>query len=262
MQDKSMNISERLLILCCKSGATVEQRVRTSGWCEKNALSLLTEVFPGFLNRIKGKNILDFGCGRGRQCVALASHGAERVVGCDINLLFLEEGEALANEASVSDKIDFVSGLEHIPSGTFDIVLSLNSMEHFKDPLSALREMKRLVCDCGEIYLTFGPPWYAPYGSHMNYFTWLPWVNLLFCEKTVMKIRGRFRNDGANVYSEIEGGLNKMTLAKFDRLISDSGLRVLFRQYDCVKKVNFVSRVPLLKELFVNRVTCVLASSK
>ena len=79
--------------------------------------------------------------------------------------------------------------------GGFDIVLSHNSMEHFGDPARILDVMKSALKPDGRLYITFGPPWYAPYGSHMHFFTRVPWVNLLFSERTVMAVRARYRND-------------------------------------------------------------------
>jgi hypothetical protein len=74
-----------------------------------------------------------------------------------------------------------------------------------------------------------------------------------------MKVRVRFREDGAMRYEEVESSLNKMTVAKFEHTVSGAGLQMVHRRYDCVKNLNFRGKLPLLRELFVNQISCVLS---
>ena len=60
---------------------------------------------------------------------------------------------------------------------------------HFGDPAGVLDLMRGLVNVQGRLMITFGPPWLAPYGAHMHFFTKLPWVHLLFSEQTVLRVR-------------------------------------------------------------------------
>jgi ubiquinone/menaquinone biosynthesis C-methylase UbiE len=131
-------------------------------------------------------------------------------------------------------------------------------MEHYPEPAATLEEMRRLLKPGGRLLITFGPPWFAPYGSHMHFFCKVPWLNLLFTERTVMAVRARFRQDGAKRYEDCESGLNKMSVAKFERIIAEAGLKVEDRRYDCIKGLNFLGRLPLLRELFINHVTATL----
>src|SRR5687768_12215188 len=55
------------------------------------ALGLLLRVYPELIERIHGKRVLDFGCGPGTQAIALATAGAARVVGVDLNTRGLQE---------------------------------------------------------------------------------------------------------------------------------------------------------------------------
>lgn len=118
--------------------------------------------------------------------------------------------------------------------------------------------MRDAVQPGGLLLITFGPPWYAPYGSHMHFFCKVPWLNLLFSEKTIMKVRKRYRQDGAERFDQVESGLNKMSLAKFEGLIRASGLEIVRRRYGAFKRLDFLSRIPLLRELCVIRATVVL----
>jgi SAM-dependent methyltransferase len=224
-----------------------------------SALDGLLEVYPRFLDLVRERDVLDFGCGEGYQAVAMALQGARSVTGVDTNARLLGTGRALAQEHDAQERTRFVERLERERHhGAFDLVVSQNSMEHFPDPGAVLREMRAVLRPGGLVFLTFSPPWLAPYGSHMQFFTPVPWVHLLFSERTVMAVRTRYRSDGAKRYEDVEGGLNRMTLAKFERLIRDSRLRILWRRYDPVKGIPLVRSVPLLREILVNRVTCLL----
>ena len=157
------------------------------------------------------------------------------------------------------DKVEFVSSLTEKMLHSFDIVISHNSFEHFPDPIFILSQMMVAIRPHGKILITFGPPWFAPYGAHMGYFTKMPWVNIFFSEKTVMNVRASFRKDGAKRYEDVEGGLNKMTVAKFERIIAASGLKIEYRRCDCVKSLNFLGNLPYVRELFINHVSCICA---
>ena len=73
-----------------------------------------------------------------------------------------------------------------------------------------------------------------------------------------MAVRRRYRDDGARRYEEVESGLNKMTVGRFERIVASSRLEVDFKRYRCVKNVNFLGAVPLVREFFVNSVSVIL----
>jgi SAM-dependent methyltransferase len=223
-----------------------------------NALDLLCRCFPGFEREIVGKRVLDFGCGSGFQACAMAMRGAEFVLGLDTNPRTLVRAPELASRSGLDGRVTFRERLCAADIGRFDIVISQNSMEHFSDPKAVLDQMKSALAPDGRLLITFGPPWLAPYGSHMRFFTPVPWVNLLFAESGVMKVRSRYIHDGAARYREVEGGLNRMTVRRFERLIRQSGLETVHRRYDCVKALHFLARLPLVRELFINHLSCVL----
>jgi SAM-dependent methyltransferase len=256
-RQKPHSLRERLLLFLSRKPGTSDYEAGQDHWAADDALSQLCQSFPNFLARIAGKEILDFGCGTGYQSVALARMGAKHVVGLDMNTTFLEKADELAKKSGLAEQVRFTDSLEHL-SNRFDIVVSQNSMEHFKNPASALDEMKKALKEDGVILITFGCPWFSPYGSHMHFFVKVPWVNLLFDEKTVMNVRSYFRNDGAIRYEQVEGGLNKMSVAKFERLIRECGLRTEYRRYDGVKGIDFMVQLPVLRELFINNISCAL----
>lgn len=252
-------LGERVLLALSRKPGTGDYTDPHELRTPENALSLLCEVFPEFLETIPGKDVLDFGCGIGLQAVAMARAGARYVFGLETNPRSVAEARELASQFGVQSVVQF--GDEIVPGerGGFDFVVTQNSMEHFPDPVQALEAMKSALGPEGKIMMVFAPPWYAPYGSHSHFFTKVPWVNIFFSESTVMAVRSNFRQDGATRYEEVEGGLNKMTVAKFERIVSSAGMRFNAKTYTGVKKLNWLTRIPLLRELFTNRISCVLS---
>lgn len=167
-------------------------------------------------NELAGKVIIDFGCGTGAETVEIARRGAARVIGLDIRERVLDQARLTARKAGVADRCVFTTGTEE----RAEIVLSMDSFEHFKDPAAILESMGQLVKDDGKILIEFGPPWYHPLGGHL--FSVFPWAHLIFSERALIRWRSDFRSDGATRFCEIDGGLNQMTLRRFKRLVADS----------------------------------------
>lgn len=227
-------------------------------WTLESALTPLRREFPGFDSLVRGKRVADFGCGTGFQAVALALQGCS-VLGIDINARWLDAARRRAAAAAVPPhQLCFTDRVRSSDRETCDVVVSLNSFEHFPDPDGALTEMTSILRPGGLLLITFGPPWFAPYGSHMHFFTRLPWVNLLFSEAAVMQVRQRYRPDGALSYEQVESGLNRMTVGQFEELVMRSGLTLEHRAYRGIRGFNLLTRIPMLRELFTTNVAVIL----
>jgi SAM-dependent methyltransferase len=257
-KDSRSTFPERILLHFSRDPSSSDCEAARETCNPNSALLKLCAAFPNFMTSFAGKDVLDFGCGLGYQVVALAKNNAKHVVGIESNARRLNEARNLALQAGVTDRVEFAANLEDRFRSRFDLVISQNSMEHYPDPLATLREMKTALKRQGTLLITFGPPWYAPEGSHMHFFTTLPWVNILFNERTVMRVRAHFRNDGATRYEDVESGLNKMTVAKFERIVTACGMKVRGKKYDCVKRLNALGKIPILRELFINNISCQL----
>jgi len=221
------------------------------GVSEYEPLKVLSREYPDLEAQVSGKRVLDFGCGHGNQARELAVRYHARVTGLDTNPHTLQ----VAQERN-GQWVKFVGDLSLCER--YDVVISQNAMEHYPDPAAILADMARLTAKNGVILITFGPPWYAPYGSHMHFFCRIPWLNILFPERAVMSVRARYKHDGAKRYTECESGLNMMSLAKFERLVKASGLRIVRRHYTGVKGLNVLTRIPLLRELVTVHATVML----
>jgi SAM-dependent methyltransferase len=227
-----------------------------------NGLNDLFDSLPSLEQELQGRDVLDYGCGPGWQSVCLARLKTRRVVGIDISQDRIEHAKKISGTYDVAHKTKFHVGWDESLTGKFDIVISKDSFEHYRDPEFALAEMKKALRPEGKIFVVFSWPWYSPLGSHMQVFTLFPWVNLFFSEKTVMSVRSRYRNDGATKYEDVSSGLNKMTVKRFEYIIRSSGLYVESKFLRGFKEWHILTRIPVLRELFTQQIGCVLSLSK
>jgi SAM-dependent methyltransferase len=222
-----------------------------------NSLRGFTSRFPDFLSAIRGASVLDYGCAMGHQCIGLSLNGAHTVVGVDIQQRRIDAGRKLMREMNLDDRISLHTALTSDMHGVFDVVVSLNCVEHFPNPLASLTEMKAALKPGGRIFVTFGPVWYSAYGPHQHEFTRAPWLHLLFSESVVMKVRGIMMNDlETRTYSQ--RWLNQMSVRTFERLVPALDMVLEYSQYDCSLGLSVLSKVPWIRELAVNNIACVL----
>ncbi len=192
---------------CC-SGCVYEGRSK---------LAVLME--DEFFTKIAGKVIIDFGCGEGAHAVEMAKRGAKRVIGIDLRQDVLQTARQKALDAGVQNTCFFAPSTKELA----DIVVCVDAFEHFADPAEVLRIMNTLLNPAGEVLASFGPTWYHPLGGHL--FSVFPWAHLIFSEKALIGWRSTFKTDGATRSSEVAGGLNQMTIAKFEGLVAGSPLK-------------------------------------
>jgi 2-polyprenyl-3-methyl-5-hydroxy-6-metoxy-1,4-benzoquinol methylase len=110
-------------------------------------IDMLVDRFLG--ETIRGKRVLDAGCGVGGVTRSLVAMGG-RVIGLDI-------GPRLAAETRARCGCDVVVGslaATGFGSATFDIVLSSEAVEHTPDPRESVLELYRLVKPGGDLVLS------------------------------------------------------------------------------------------------------------
>jgi len=257
-----MDIRERILLSLSRAPEGKDYLSDDSEITIDNALDQLTRVYPGFDSIVSGKRVIDFGCGLGNQCIALVKKYGCSVVGIDSNQKTLKKAIDNARSHYCSpQELYFLEIVSVDMMNSFDVVISQNSFEHFGNPSLILDTMRSLIRDSGIILISFGPPWFAPYGSHMMHFCKVPWVNVLFHEEVVMKVRGHFRSDGAKRYEDVESGLNRMTVSRFEHIVSSSNLKITYKNYECIKGINSLGKLPLLREFFINHVSVILSKA-
>jgi ubiquinone/menaquinone biosynthesis C-methylase UbiE len=117
------------------------------------------EKHLNLLGNVKGKSVLEIGCG-GAQCsIAFAQQGAE-VTGVDISEEQLKFAMALAKKNDV--QIQFYQGdikeLPQIESYSQDIVFSAFALLYVDDLLSCFREVHRVLKDGGVFVFSLDHP--------------------------------------------------------------------------------------------------------
>jgi SAM-dependent methyltransferase len=222
-----------------------------------------TRFFERFGARIdvRGRSVLEVGCGRGATCIEAARRGARRVVGIDLQIA--PQTRELANDPTLEGRVEFLTtdgSLKELGDERFDVILSKDSFEHYANPESLIRRIAELLDERGVLAIGFGPLWKSPQGGHLEFMTPVPWVHLLFPEDAVLAERRRFRPaEEATSYADVRGGLNKMTLARFRRILESSGLECLsfatnVSDHPAVRVMRVFCRVRGLREYFTTNV--------
>ncbi|CAN5627943.1 hypothetical protein BH23GEM9_BH23GEM9_05210 [soil metagenome] len=192
---------------------------RTDGSAYRGRSKLDVLLGAMLWDAIRDRVVIDFGCGTGDEAVEMAQRGARDVIGLDLQERFLCVGRERAAAAGVADRCTFVSWTDE----RAEVIVSIDAFEHFDDPAGVLRAMRDLLAPGGRVIASFGPTWYHPLGGHL--FSVFPWAHLVFTERAFIRWRSDFKNDGATRFHEVAGGLNQMTIRRFERTVAASPLR-------------------------------------
>lgn len=226
---------------------------------KSDSLELLKHYFGNyFVQSIKNKVILDIGCGEGKQVVGSVIEGAKYAIGVEIRPIF-GKGEDWAKRLNVLDRVKFtLQPIIELGEKSIDIAFSQNSFEHFINPSQIINDIFYVLKRSGKFFITFGPPWLHAYGEHLSFMVRYPWAHILFSEKTIMVVRKLFRNDDADRFEQVEGGLNKMTINKFRRNVGDSGFELERLSLTPTKGLSSLVKIPYIQELFTTHVSAIL----
>lgn len=176
------------------------------------------ELFFGesvYADHVLGKDIIDYGFGCGMQSVEMALRGARSVTGIDIVDWKVKRASSLAKSEGVSDRCVFTTDYR----GRADVIVSVDAFEHFESPEVVLQKMCEMLKPDGYVLASFGPLWLHPNGGHL--FSVFPWAHLIFSEAALIRWRSDFKTDSATRFHEVEGGLNRMTIRRFERIVAE-----------------------------------------
>jgi 2-polyprenyl-6-hydroxyphenyl methylase/3-demethylubiquinone-9 3-methyltransferase len=104
---------------------------------------------------LKGKRVLDVGCGGGILAESMAQRGAE-VTGIDMGEAPLEVAKLHGLESGIEVDYRQITAehlAEEVP-GSFDVVTCMEMLEHVPDPASVIAACSRLVKTDGAVFLS------------------------------------------------------------------------------------------------------------
>ncbi len=104
---------------------------------------------------LKGRHVLDVGCGNGYHMWRMLGEGAERVTGIDPSALFLVQFEAVKRLLDNDDRAFLLPlGIEALPElKAFDTVFSMGVLYHRRSPLDHILQLKNQLRAGGELIL-------------------------------------------------------------------------------------------------------------
>lgn len=230
------------------------------------AVSCYEKRFPPE-EMFSGRDVLDVGCGEGGKTLYFLSLGAKSVAGIDAVSDYREKAVALAERLGFSGGYSFVTGdATSLPfkDASFDAVTMNDFFEHVGSPEKALSEAMRVLRPGGRLYINF-PPYYHPYGAHLSDAINIPWVHMLYGEKTLIgayealtePLPDRERRLRLKI-SVSENGekhisyINKMTLKKARKIIAASGIKPVYKRFIPLRRwLAPLSFLPGLREMLI-----------
>jgi ubiquinone/menaquinone biosynthesis C-methylase UbiE len=186
---------------------------------------------------LAGREIADIGCGDGIIDLGIFHRGGPaRLVGFDINPVDVDHLVKRAREegvdATLPPGLEFrVSEPQAIPAedASFDVVVTWSAFEHVAEPVSVLREARRILRPDGVLFLQLWPFYYTDRGSHL--WDWFPegFHHLTQHEDEIRERMGLESPDAADwakyMFDEFRH-LNRITVDELQRALLAAGLSV------------------------------------
>jgi len=229
-------------------------------------------------------DVLEIGCGHGGISCYLASVGARRVVGIDVNAKNLGYATRLVEHharrlGGAKLPLHFAECDARkmcFADGSFDMVVADNLFEHVMDPMEMLTECRRVLRPGGQLVIPLFSSIYSKFGLHLKHGLKLPWANVVFSEATILRAMQRLARENPRLYEIYPGlannpkrvrdvrrygDLNSITYKSFKRMARESGFQLQsFRPVPTLFGI-FVRRLPVLRRSIVMDVLSTGASA-
>ena len=208
---------------------------------------------------VRGKVVLDIGCGFGGMMAAMAERGAARVVGVDNH-----PGHAEYARRATGAEVHTASAEKiPIPAATVDVVVSDAVLEHIHDLHDAMSELHRVLVPGGRVFAVWGPSWLTWNGPHLAKSVGIPWAHLVFSDRTLVNVLERLRDRYPDSYIDEKIAdfqqMGRNTRRKLRRAADAAGLRILQEEsWSPHRWKRAAARIPLLDELLAGRLLAVL----
>ena len=226
---------------------------------------------------VRGKRVLDFGCGRGELSMYMTTLGVASIDGIDLTESDISNAKMVAQDEGLPVAPTFTVGSPNaipFPDGKFDLILCFDVLEHIMSIEVIIREWRRILAKGGRIYVWW-QPYFHPYGHHLMAYMPLPWAHVLFSSKTIGLACKRIFDmpDYVPRYWDLDehgnkknkvftgtrdmGGVNGLTIARFEQLCKQNDLWIVKRLghhlsgHALVERVSAIcTRLPFLREFF------------
>ena len=190
---------------------------------------------------IAGREVVDLGCNDGSLTHQYLKAHPRRITGVDIDA----EAIAIAKARPADPRIEYLwSDARRIPlaDDSVDTILCFDVFEHVANPHGLLRECRRILRPSGQLLIgTWG--WYHPFAPHLWSTLPVPWAQVFFSERTMLRTcrrvfhsewyaptiheiddEGNRRTDRFLNESISPDYLNKYLMRDFERAFQQSGL--------------------------------------
>ncbi|MCP4589492.1 MAG: class I SAM-dependent methyltransferase, partial [bacterium] len=251
-------------------------------WRDESLRRQLTDHFHP--DRLRGKDVLDFGCGTGELSMLLAAqYGCRTVTGLDMASRAIDQAiharRSLSEDAA--DRLCFVVAVDDrkidLPDASADVICCFDVVEHIPHLEDTAAEWFRILRPGGEVWVWWSP-WRGPYGHHVESLIPLPWVHLLFSPRTVFAVcaevydspdfvpriwdldqnTGRKRPNKWRAVTGYYPFLNRLPRTRFERIVRGEGLTIAHQEThgfggsSKARATRTLTHVPLIGECFTS----------
>jgi ubiquinone/menaquinone biosynthesis C-methylase UbiE len=157
----------------------------------------LSSSWSAFLNAdIRGRDVLDFGCGDGALALFLATEKSPKsVVGIDLDHSAIERARVAKGSTNIPDsvRVEFLSGSIEglpVPDNSVDVLVAFDCLEHVMSPRPILHDWYRVLRPGGRCLLEWFP-YKGPWGPHMESLIPVPWAHVLFGQEAMFRAAER-----------------------------------------------------------------------
>jgi len=132
------------------------QELRENKGYTANDLIETPQLFQ-LIGDVKGKTILDLGCGAGGNAKKLAQLGAKRVLGIDISTKMIEKAKEENNNPNINYKVMSMNDIDKIDE-KFDLVVSSLAIHYIENYDGLCKKVYNLLNPFGKFIFSHGHP--------------------------------------------------------------------------------------------------------